>query len=114
MVIETTPHISRADAPVSPADGSQGKRRTRRRCCAGPERPAYAAVFWDGAEDLPALTVLAEQLGPRLLLPECWQRDLPQCGVLISLVALRRHSHAAVFRGGGGCPPGGAGCCWSG
>lgn len=45
---------------------------------------AYAAVFWETQEALPALTVLAERLGPRLLLSERWQQDLPQCGVLIS------------------------------
>ena len=99
MVIETTPTFS-VLTPQSPlltvSRQAEDPEEVLRRAGAA----AYAAVFWDGAEDLPALTVLAEQLGPRLLLPECWQRDLPQCGVLISSslsggTAMQRFSEAA-------------------
>lgn len=99
MVIETTPTfpVLTAQSPLltlSPRreDPSEVLRR------AG--TAAYAAVFWDDPEDLEDLTVLAQRLGPRLLLPERWQRDLPQCGMLISSslsggTARQRFSEAA-------------------
>lgn len=83
MVIETTPTfpVLTVQSPLltisrQPEDPTEILQR------AG--TAAYAAVFWEMPEVLPALTVLVERLGPRLLLPERWQQALPQCGVLIS------------------------------
>lgn len=61
-----------------------------------PQAPAYAltdlpgrpdgpfAVLTEDRQDENRLLALAEQFGPRLLIPEVWSQVLPQTGVLVS------------------------------
>lgn len=83
MVIETTPvfPVLTAQSPLLVVS-RQHEDSEALLCRAG--TAAYVAILWDEPEIQAGLTDMAEQLGPRLLLPERWQQVLPQCGVLIS------------------------------
>ena len=45
---------------------------------------AYFAILTEDRREAPNLFALAQQHGPRMLVPEVWSKVLPRCGVLIS------------------------------